>query len=145
MVGDMASAIYSGFLGTWTLDPDSCDYEQSEPPKEGTYRIEERGDQLHFIMRWVDEKDEEHLLSFSGPPNGQALPFPGGVLADALAIKAVSERELNTSAYFQGEERMIAQRQLDATGYAMRVTQVVRFSDGSSAANIAVYHKNASA
>ena len=141
----MACAIYSGFLGTWTLDPDSCDYEQSEPPKEGTYRIEERGDQLHFIMRWVDAQDEEHLLSFSGPPNGQALPFAGGPLADALAITAVSERELNTSGFYRGEECMVAQRQLDATGSAMRVTQVVRFTDGSSAANIAVYHKNARA
>ena len=38
---------------------------------------------------------------------------------------------------------MVAQRQLDASGNAMRVTQVVRFADGTSAANVAVYRRHA--
>ena len=38
---------------------------------------------------------------------------------------------------------MIAQRQLDETGTAMRITQLVRFSDGSQAANVGVYRKAA--
>lgn len=141
----MSSALHAAFLGTWTLDPASCDYQQSAPPKEGTYRIEEVGNTLRFTMRWLDDADEEHLLSFEGPPDGHPHPFAGGELADALAINAVSASELTTSAFYQGRELMVAQRQLDATGSAMRVTQIVRFLDGTSLANVGVYRKNARA
>lgn len=141
----MSAALYTAFLGTWTLDPSSCDYQQSEPPKEGTYRIEELGDTLRFTMRWVDDGDEEHLHSFQGPPDGQARPFEGGELADAIAIVAVSPSELTTLAFYQGRELMVAQRQLDATASAMRVTQIVRFLDGTSLANVGVYRRNARA
>ncbi len=36
---------------------------------------------------------------------------------------------------------MVAQRQLDDTGTAMRVTQLVRFPDGTHAANVSIYRK----
>lgn len=139
----MADApLYSGFLGIWTLIPESCDYEQGEPPVEATYRISEDGDTLVFVMHWVDDKGETHQLQFSGPPNGEPMPFNGGELADALVVTAVSARELTTSALSKGQELMIAQRQLDETGTAMRITQIVRFLNGSTESNVGVYRKN---
>jgi len=136
--------LYAGFLGIWTLVPDSCDYEQGEPPKEATYRIgEEADDKLVFAMHWVDAKGETHQHEFSGEPNGKPMPFNGGELADALVVTAVSERELTTSALSRGEELMVAQRQLDETGSAMRITQIVRFPGGSSESNVGVYRKSA--
>lgn len=141
----MTAPMYAAFLGTWTLEPASCEYEQSEPPKYSTYRIEEVDDKLVFTIHWVDANDESHQMSFSGVPNGEPLAFDGGQFADALSVTAVSERELNTSAFWKGRELMVAQRQLDNTCRAMRITQVVRFLDGTFAANIGVYLKNPTA
>lgn len=137
------AAHYAGFLGIWTLIPESCQYEQGDPPREATYRIAERGDELVFSMHWVDSEGKTHQMEFSGPPNGEPIPFDAGELADSLVVRAVSSRELTTAALSRGEELMVAQRQLDETGSAMRITQIVRFPNGSTEANVGVYRKNA--
>ncbi len=36
---------------------------------------------------------------------------------------------------------MVAQRQLDASGNAMRVTQIVRLPNGESPGNVAIYRR----
>jgi hypothetical protein len=130
---------YAAFLGTWILDPGSCRYEQGEPPLAGSYRIEEVGGRLHFQMEWTAADGSSHQVRFSGVPDGRREPFAGGELADALSVHAVSPRELTSAAYHGGVERMVAQRQLNAGGNAMRVIQLVRFLDGSSLANVSVY------
>ncbi len=133
------------FLGTWTLDPASCVYEQSEAPSEATHRIFVEDEKLVMTMHWTLSDGSEHQMQFSGIPNGEPMPFAGGELADALAIHALSKRELTTAAYWKGKELMVSQRQLDDTGSAMRVTQIVRFLDGTHASNVGVYRKNSQA
>lgn len=133
---------YDRFLGTWILDTSSCDYEQGAPPQSGVYRIaDDDAGVLHFVIEWVDAEGKAHDVSFSGPPNGEAMPFPGGDLADAFAITLVSPRELNSSAFYRGRELMVAQRQLDDTGNAMRVVQQVRLPDGTTPTNVAIYQR----
>lgn len=133
---------YELFLGSWSLDASTCDYEQGEPPRSGVYRIaDDAAGVLHFVIEWVDAEGKAHEASFSGPPNGEALPFPGGDLADAFSITLVSPRELNSSAFFQGRELMIAQRQLDDTGQVMRVVQQVHLPDGTRPTNVALYRR----
>ena len=136
-----SAPIYAAFLGTWILIPDSCDYEQGEPPQSGTYQIADDAGRLELTMQWIDSAGDSHTAKFDGVPNGERVPFDGGELADALSISTPSARELNSSAYWQGEELMFAQRQLDDTGAAMRVTQLIRFHDGNSLANVSVYRK----
>ena len=132
---------YAGFIGTWILDPSTCDYEQGAPPRTGRYQIVDRGGELHFTMEWTDQQGVDHRAGFSGVPDGMPRPFAGGDLADALSITAVSPRELTSAALYRGVERMFAQRQLDDTLQAMRVTQLIRLPNGSRPANIAVYRR----
>jgi len=133
---------YKDFLATWILIPESCRYEQGEAPRSGSYRIEERDDgQLVFALEWTDAEGKTHEVTFAGAPDGQRQPFEGGNLADALSVSAISPRELRSSAFYRGKECMVAQRQLDATGQAMRVVQVVRFDNGTSLSNVAVYRR----
>jgi hypothetical protein len=132
---------YQGFLGTWILDPATCDYEQGEPPLAGTYRIDDVDGTLHFHVEWTAADGSRDEVRFQGVPDGRPEPFPGGDLADALTVRAVSPREPTSAASYQGVERMIAQRQLDATGGAMRVIQVVRFPDGTRLTNVAIYRR----
>lgn len=134
-------AVYAGFLGRWILIPESCDYEQGEAPRDGAYRIEAREGRLWFTMEWTEADGTTRRAAFDGVPDGVPVPFAGGEAADALSVHAVSRRELRSSAYWQGEELMVAQRQLDESGTAMRVTQIVRFRDGTRLANVAVYRK----
>ncbi len=136
------AAVYAGFLGIWTLIPESCQYEQGDPPASATYRIAEDGDKLLFTMHWVDGTGETHQHEFSGVPDGVPVPFSGGELADQLVVRAVSPRELTSAALSNGEELMVAQRQLDETGTAMRITQVVRFQGGYTESNVGIYRKN---
>jgi len=137
----MTALPYAGFLGTWVLDPTTCDYQQGEPPLAGTYRIVESEGRLEFTIEWVDAENARQEVKFSGMPDGKPVPFAGGDLADALSVTAVSARELRSSAFWKGTERMVAQRQLDESGVAMRVTQVVYLPDGVRLANVALYRK----
>lgn len=133
--------LYADFLGTWVLLPETCEYEQGDPPRSGTYVIEERDGALAFRVGWTDAEGETHSAELCGVPDGQPVPFAGGDLADALSVTAVSRRELCSTAYREGRELMVAQRQLDETKMAMRVVQLVRFRDGTHAANVALYKK----
>ena len=134
--------LHAGFIGAWILLPESCNYEQGDPPRAGTYRISEaEGGALDFEIGWIDSGGEEQVVRFSGVPDGGPAPIEGGELADAISVSAVSARELTTRAYWRGKERMVAQRQLDDSGAAMRVTQLVRFDDGTTLANTSVYRR----
>ena len=133
----------AAFLGTWVLMPETCVYEQWAPPRAGTYRIDAEGDALRFTIDWIAADGAAHHATFAGRPDGVAVPFAGGDAVDAMAITLASPRDLRSSASWRGVERMVAQRQLDASGQAMRVTQLVRFADGTHAANVAVYRRHA--
>lgn len=134
-------AAYQAFLGTWILMPQTCDYEQGDPPVSGRYVISEHEGRLRFVIEWTDADGASHRHEFSGKPDGSREPFSGGDLADCLATRAVSPRELTTYGYYQGRECMVAQRQLDDSGQAMRVTQLVRLDEGSTFANVAIYRR----
>lgn len=134
-------ALYADFLGTWILDPKSCRYEQGEPPRAGSYRIEAREGRLFFTVDCIDAEGMEQNVSFSGVPDGRHESFAGGDLADALSVEAVSRRELTSAAHYRGVERMTAQRQLDEAGMAMRVLQLVRLPDGTRLLDTSVYRK----
>ena len=141
--GGVDRPAYAPFLGLWSLIPESCRYEQGAAPRSGAYLIEEvEAGRVRFVARWTDDEGTPHEVAFEGPTDGSKIPFPGGELADALAIEAVSERELNSYAYLNGREFMVAQRQLDGTGQAMRVTQLVRLPDGTRPANVAIYRRS---
>ena len=134
-------AKYADFLGTWLLIPESCQYEQGAPPRQGRYTIAEETGRLLFTIRWVDADGASHDVAFSGVPDGQPVPFAGGPLADALAISAPSDRRLDSSAFKDGELLMAAERQLDETRTSMRIVQQVRLPDGTRPTNISIYRK----
>lgn len=133
--------IYADFLGTWELMPESCVYEQSAPPRTGTYRISENTDGLTFDMAWVDADGESHVYHFSGVPDGEPYPFDGGDLADALSVSAESVWELNSSAFYKGKELMTASRKLTGEGQFMEVRQTVHLPDGTKPSNFACYRR----
>lgn len=138
---DEQTKIYAKFLGSWILIPESCEYNQGDPPLSGNYHIIDEEGTLTFYMDWQDAQGVRHEVKFSGIPDGRRVPFNGGELADELSVHAISGRELNSYAFFKGKELMVAQRQLDETGGGMRVVQLVRLPNGESLVNTSVYRK----
>jgi hypothetical protein len=135
----MEEPIYKNFLGAWSLDTATCEYEQGEPPWSDLHRIEEDGDELVFIMDWTDAEGETHHASFRAKPDGSMIPFNGGPLADALQVSAPSETELNSSAFRGGVELMTAVRTLDDDGVTLNLKQTVQLPDGTSPSNYGTY------
>ncbi len=137
----MTDPIYQKFLGMWVLDVESCVFEQGDPPTSGSIKILADGEELVFEMKWIALDGESHFASFRAKPDGGLIPFDGGGLADALSVTAVSDRELNSSAFRDGFELMSARRKLSADALKMHVVQTVRLPDGLTPSNHSVYHK----
>ena len=136
----MPTPAHARFLGRWELDPASCQYEQGDAPASGEYTIREEGSVLVFDMAWTDKSGNTHSASFSGMPDGVAVPFEGTDLIDSFAITAESPSELNSSAYLKGEKLMQATRTL-INDETMRIVQTVYLPDGSAPSNRSVYYK----
>jgi hypothetical protein len=137
--------IYAGFLGDWELEPESCVYEQSAPPRTGSYSISEGRDGLTFDMAWTDAEGENHEYGFAAMPDGKPHAFPGGDLADALSVTALSQTELNSAAFYKGRELMTATRTLVDEGAFMEVRQSVLLPDGTRPVNFARYRRKLNA
>ncbi len=131
---------FDRFIGLWVLDPNSCDYEQGEPPQSGTYRIAPDGVEVVITMAWVDAEGEQ-TMTFRGVPDGKPVRFDAGPLADSLAIAAVADDRLDSAAYRAGVELMTAKRTLSKDGASMTVVQTVHLPDGTAPTNTAVYRK----
>lgn len=134
-------AIYADFIGHWVMDPGQNLYEQGEPPRSGSYTIRQDEDQLHFTMKWESHEGEALEMSFAGVPDGSLQPYNGGALADHLSLSAPSPFELNSSAYLNGVELMIAERQLAADQQSMVIKQTVILPDGNRLTNTSRYHR----
>lgn len=132
---------WRGFLGRWELIEGSCVYEQGEPPLHASYVIREQDGELAFEMRWLDATGERHETSFSARPDGARVPLPDGQLADALATVIVSDGELTTTAYRDGNPLMVARRTLSDSRKQMSVSQSVRLPDGSMPTNWSTYRR----
>ncbi|WP_350333738.1 hypothetical protein [Coralliovum pocilloporae] len=133
--------VYRHFLGAWVLDVDTCSFDQGSPPRAGTCRFEEEGDELIISMNWVDVEGEIHNMAFKGVPNADPAPFNGGELADALSMDAPSEIELNSSAYLKGVELMTARRTLSRDYTSMELVQRVILPDGTMPENRSTYRR----
>lgn len=135
----MTDPVYKNFLGTWTLDTASCDYQQGEPPWSDRHRITAEGGDLIIDLDWTDAEGNTHHASLRARPDGTKIPFNGGPLADALQVTAPSEDELNSSAFRDGVELMTATRTLDRDGLSFELVQTVHLPDGTSPSNKGIY------
>ena len=137
----VTAPLYEGFLGLWRLLPETCEFEQGDPPLEGICHIAAEAGALRFALQWRDATGDEHRSEHAAAPDGVPAPFAGGDLADSMSVTAESARELTSRAFYRGRERMVAQRQLSESGAAMRLVQLVRFPDGGTLVNTSIYRK----
>lgn len=125
------------FIGTWILDPTSCDYQYSTPPQSGMYRISVTEHGYHFDVAWVDAAGTAQQTAFDGIPDGVQYPYDNPQIADAVSFTRVDERTLDSATFKGGAQIAHARRVLE--GDRMTVTQSITTPDGQTLRNVAVY------
>ena len=130
------------FLGSWQLLPETCEYEQGLAPKSGTYRIILDKGELSFLIAKSDLQNKKTEFELKGKADGEKRPFAVKDVIDTLSIELRNaNKEIWIIGFWGEKEQMVSQLQLDKSGQALRVTQVVFFTDGTKMTNSAVYSK----
>ncbi|MCX2725151.1 hypothetical protein [Roseibium salinum] len=129
------------FLGTWILDPDASEFEQGDPPKSATLKIEDNFGVAVFTMNQVSAEGEVTNDSFEAVPDGPEVKLGKSGLVDAMRLVFKDERTLVSEARRGGLTLMKAERELSADGRTLTVTQTVHLVDVASFTNISVYHR----
>ncbi|WP_209010945.1 hypothetical protein [Labrenzia sp. PHM005] len=129
------------FLGTWILDAAECDFEQGDPPKSATLKIEDNFGMAIFTMNQVSADGEVTNDSFEAMPDGPEVKLGKSGLVDAMRLVFQNDRNLVSEARRGGLTIMKAERELSDDGQTLTVTQTVHLVDVASFKNISVYHR----
>ncbi|WP_428643487.1 hypothetical protein [Roseibium sp.] len=129
------------FLGTWILDTDASDFEQGEPPKSATLKIEDNFGMAVFTMNQVAADGEVTNDTFEAMPDGPEVKLGKSGLVDAMRLVFQGDRNLVSEARRGGLTIMKADRELSEDSRTLTVTQTVHLVDVSSFTNISVYRR----
>jgi hypothetical protein len=129
------------FTGNWILDPSECDFEQGDPPKSATMRIEDNFGMAVFTMNTVAADGEVTNDNFEAMPDGPEVKLGKSGLVDAMRLVFESDRNLVSEARRGGLTIMKAKRELSADGQTLKVTQTVHLIDVATFTNVSVYHR----
>jgi len=129
------------FLGTWILDTEESDFEQGEPPKSATLKIEDNFGMAIFTMNQVAADGEVTNDTFEAVPDGPEVKLGKSGLVDAMRLVFEGDRNLVSEARRGGLTLMKADRKLSEDGRTLTVTQTVHLVDVASFKNISVYRR----
>jgi hypothetical protein len=129
------------FLGTWILDTEESDFEQGEPPRSATLKIEDNFGVAVFIMNQVAADGEVTNDTFEAMPDGPEVRLGKSGLVDAMRLVFNGDRNLISEARRGGLTIMKADRELSEDGSTLTVTQTVHLVDVASYTNVSVYRR----
>ncbi|AQQ04625.1 hypothetical protein B0E33_14455 [Roseibium algicola] len=129
------------FLGTWILDTEESDFEQGEPPRSATLKIDENFGVAVFTMNQVAFDGEVTNDTFEAMPDGPEVRLGKSGLVDAMRLVFQGDRNLISEARRGGLTIMKADRELSDDGRTLTVTQTVHLVDVASYTNVSVYRR----
>jgi hypothetical protein len=129
------------FLGTWILDTEESDFEQGEPPRSATLKIEDNFGVAVFTMNQVAADGEVTNDTFEAMPDGPEVRLGKSGLVDAMRLVFQGDRNLISEARRGGLTIMKADRELSDDGRTLTVTQTVHLVDVASYTNVSVYRR----
>ena len=130
------------FLGTWILDTEASSFEQGEPPRSATLKIEDEFGLVKFTMNQVTAEGEVVNDEFSAVPDGPETKLGKSGLVDAMRLVFKDDRNLVSEARRGGLTIMKAERELSKDGQTLTVTQTVHLIDVASFTNVSVYRRS---
>lgn len=135
------SDLLGPFLGTWILDTEESHFEQGEPPKSATMKIEDNFGMARFSMNQVSQDGEITNDDFEALPDGPEVKLSKSGLVDAMRLVFDGDRKLVSEARRGPLTIMKAERELSDDGTTLTVTQTVHLVDVASFKNISVYKR----
>lgn len=129
------------FLGTWILDADESEFEQGDPPKSATLKIEDNFGMAVFTMNQVGADGELTNDTFEALPDGPEVKLGKSGLVDAMRLIFNGQKNLVSEARRGGLTIMKAERELSEDGRTLTVTQTVHLVDVASFTNTSVYRR----
>ncbi|WP_153771362.1 hypothetical protein [Labrenzia sp. CE80] len=129
------------FLGTWILDADESEFEQGDPPKSATLKIEDNFGMAVFSMNTVSADGEVTNDNFEALPDGPEVKLGKSGLVDAMRLVFDGDDKLVSEARRGGLTIMKATRELSTDRQTLTVTQVVHLVDVDSFTNVSVYKR----
>ncbi len=128
------------FLGSWTLIPELCQYQDGYPPKSGRYEIDLKDGEAKFDIVWTDEKGKDHEIKYGGPVDGTVNALNGGKIE--VSFTRVDQLRLDSSTYSGGFEASHVHRKASEDGKLMIVVTTHNHDTESATRNFQVYRKD---
>ncbi|MBA5778491.1 hypothetical protein H2509_15280 [Stappia sp. F7233] len=129
------------FLGTWLLDLDDSEFDQSALPRSGSCRIEEEFGLVNIRMSLVESGGDELNVVLSGIPDGPETPMRESGLIDSMVLYFEGSRTLTSQARRNGVPLMTARRTLSDDGHALEIEQTVEVPGQGLVSNTAIYRR----
>ncbi|NRG16877.1 hypothetical protein HPQ64_04135 [Rhizobiales bacterium] len=129
------------FLGTWLLDHDESEFDQSAPPQSASCRIEEEFGLVRILMTVVEADGEKMEAEISGVPDGPETRMSESGLIDRLSLYFEGERTLTSEGKRKGLTLMRARRTLSEDGRSLEIEQTVEVPGEGRISNSAVYKR----
>ncbi|MBO0346591.1 hypothetical protein [Roseibium limicola] len=129
------------FLGTWILDTSASEFEQGEPPKSASLKIEDNFGMVIFTMNQIDVEGLVTNDTFEAVPDGPEIKLGKSGLVDAMSLRFEGDRNLVSDARKGQLTIMKADRELSQDGTTLTVTQTVHLVDVDSFTNVTVYRR----
>ncbi|MHC5655572.1 hypothetical protein [Stappia sp.] len=137
----MTSISISPFLGTWILDLDESEFDQSDLPRAATCRIEEEFGLVTIRTSIVSVEGETIEGELSGVPGGPGQRLSESGLADRLTLFFEDEMTLTSQASRKGIVLMSARRTLSEDGGTLEIEQTVSVPGQGDVVNTGVYRR----
>lgn len=128
------------FLGSWILDTEASDYEQGEPPRSASLKIEDNFGMTVFTMNQVAADGEVTNDTFSAVPDGPEIKLGKSGLVDAMSLRFEGNKLVSDARKGQ-LTIMKAERELSEDGRTLTITQTVHLVDVDSFTNVTVYRR----
>lgn len=129
------------FLGTWLLDLDESEFDQSALPRSGSCRIEEEFGLVSIHMSLVEAEGGALDVVLSGLPDGPETPMRESGLIDSMALYFEGSRTLTSQGKRNGVPLMTARRRLSDDGHTLEIEQTVEVPGQGPVSNTAIYRR----
>lgn len=140
-IAAMSSERIAPFLGTWILDLDESEFDQSELPQAATCRIEEEFGLVSIRMSILSASGEEIGGEITGVPGAPGARLSESGLADRLLLYFEDEYTLTSEAKRGDLTLMTARRRLSDDGQSLEVEQSVVVPGQGPVINTGIYRR----
>jgi hypothetical protein len=129
------------FLGTWILDLDESEFDQSDLPKAGRCMIEEEFGLVCIRMTLIAADGETLEGEITGVPGGAGQRLSESGLADRLHLFFEDAQTLTSQAKRGEQVLMTARRRLSEDGRSMEIEQTVEVPGEGAVVNTGIYRR----